>query len=78
MAALASQLKAGNTEKQPEAETVKEDVKAPSWRDLISSYGETNVTRMQILFFTVLTALLAAMHVIDGFQIPRSQPVSCG
>ena len=71
VAALASQLKAGNTGGQLEAEAAKEEATAPSWRDLISSDGEMDVTRLQMLFFTVLIALFVAIHVIDGFQIPE-------
>ena len=71
VAALASQLKAGNTGGQLEAEAAKEEATAPSWRDLISSDGEMDVTRLQMLFFPVLIAFFAAIHVIDGFQIPE-------
>jgi hypothetical protein len=43
----------------------------PSWRDLISSDGEIDVTRVQMLFFTVLMAVFVAIHVIDNYQIPE-------
>ena len=71
VAALASQLKASNTGGRLEAEAATEGATAPSWRDLICSDGEMDVTRLQMLFFTVLIAFFVAIHVIDGFQIPE-------
>jgi hypothetical protein len=50
----------------------KEQAAAPSWRDLIaSSKGGIDVTRLQMLFFTVLIALFVSIHVLDNFQIPE-------
>ena len=57
---------------RPEAEAEIAKAAAPSWRDLIASAkGEIDVTRLQMLFFTVLIALFVAIHVLDNFQIPE-------
>jgi hypothetical protein len=72
VATLASQVKASNPAEPPAPQAVKERAAAPSWRDLISSAdGEIDVTRLQMLFFTVLIALFVAIHVLDNFQIPE-------
>jgi hypothetical protein len=72
VATLTSQLKACNKEDRPASKAVaKAGDSKPSWRDLISSDGEIDVTRLQMLFFTVLIALFVAIQVIDGFQIPE-------
>ena len=56
----------------------KTGVAAPSWRDLITSDGEIDVTRLQMLFFTVLIATFVSIHVIDSFQIPEIPPSFLG
>ena len=71
IATLASQIKDSNRADMPEAKAVKDPAATPRWRDLIASDGEIDVTRLQMLFFTVLIALFVAIHVIDGFQIPE-------
>lgn len=50
-ATLGSQLAPRNTADKAE------EVAEPSWRDLIASDGEIDVTRLQMLFFTVLIAV---------------------
>ncbi|MEI9982316.1 MAG: hypothetical protein WDN69_03310 [Aliidongia sp.] len=42
----------------------------PEWSDLVSDNGQIDVTRMQMLFFTVLMAIYVVGHVIDTYQIP--------
>jgi hypothetical protein len=42
----------------------------PEWSDLVSDDGQIDVTRMQMLFFTVLMAIYVVGHVIDTYQIP--------
>jgi len=71
VATLASQIKASSAADRPEAETEKKQPAAPNWHDLISSDGQIDVTRLQMLFFTVLIAVFVSMHVIDSFQIPE-------
>ena len=71
IATLAAQVKTNEAER-PAAETEKQRPAAPSWGDLISSAkGEIDVTRLQMLFFTVLIALFVSIHVLDNFQIPE-------
>jgi hypothetical protein len=42
----------------------------PRWADLVADAGQIDVTRMQMLFFTVLMAFYVVAHVIDTYQIP--------
>jgi len=42
----------------------------PAWSDLVVAGGQIDVTRVQMLFFTVLTALYVAIHVLDDYEIP--------
>jgi hypothetical protein len=42
----------------------------PEWSDLVASDGEIDVTRVQMLFFTVLVAVYVSVHVIDNYEIP--------
>ncbi len=71
IATLASQVKASDPTVPSAPEAAKERV-APNWRDLIASADDQiDVTRLQMLFFTVLIALFVVIHVIDGFQIPE-------
>jgi hypothetical protein len=78
LATLGSQLASRNTADREEAEGAREAVAAPSWRDLIVSDGEVDVTRLQMLFFTVLIAVFVSIHVIDSFQIPEIPPSFLG
>jgi len=68
---LGSQLAPQSNAGQAKAEPVPERTAAPSWRDLIVSDGEIDVTRLQMLFFTVLIALFVSIHVVDSFEIPE-------
>jgi hypothetical protein len=43
----------------------------PSWRDLVEADGQIDVTRVQMLFFTVLVAVFVLIHVIDNYEIPE-------
>ena len=43
---------------------------APHWRDLVAVDGNIEITRVQMLFFTVLMAIFVIIHVIDNFEIP--------
>jgi hypothetical protein len=70
LATLGSQLAPQSKAERPEAEMAAERT-APSWRDLIVADGEIDVTRLQMLFFTVLIALYVSIHVIDNFEIPE-------
>jgi hypothetical protein len=72
LATLGSQLAPRSTAEEAEA------VAEPSWRDLIASDGEIDVTRLQMLFFTVLIAVFVSIHVIDSFQIPEIPPSFLG
>ncbi len=78
LATLGSQLAPRATTDPAEAEAAREGVAAPSWRDLIASDGEIDVTRLQMLFFTVLIAVFVSIHVIDSFQIPEIPPSFLG
>jgi len=78
LATLGSQLAPRGTADQAEAEAAREAEAAPSWRDLIASDGEIDVTRLQMLFFTVLIAVFVSIHVIDNFQIPEIPPSFLG
>ena len=78
LATLGSQLAPRGTADQAEAVAAREAVAAPSWRDLIASDGEIDVTRLQMLFFTVLIAVFVSIHVIDSFQIPEIPPSFLG
>jgi hypothetical protein len=71
LATLGSQLAPRRTADQEAAFAAREAVAEPSWRDLIASDGEIDVTRLQMLFFTVLIAVFVSIHVIDSFQIPE-------
>ncbi len=42
----------------------------PRWADLVADDGQIDVTRTQMLFFTVLMAFYVVAHVIDTYQIP--------
>lgn len=42
----------------------------PRWADLIADNGQIDVTRTQMLFFTVLMAFYVVAHVMDTYQIP--------
>jgi len=75
---LGSQLAPRGTADQAEAVAAREAVAEPSWRDLIASDGEIDVTRLQMLFFTVLIAVFVSIHVIDSFQIPEIPPSFLG
>jgi hypothetical protein len=75
LATLGSQLAPRGAADQEEA---REAVAEPSWRDLIASDGEIDVTRLQMLFFTVLIAVFVSIHVIDSFQIPEIPPSFLG
>jgi hypothetical protein len=68
---LGSQFAPQGKAEQVGAERAPESTAAPSWRDLIVSDGEIDVTRLQMLFFTVLIALFVSIHVIDSFEIPE-------
>lgn len=72
LATLGSQLAPRGTADQEKA------VAEPSWRDLIASDGEIDVTRLQILFFTVLIAVFVSIHVIDSFEILEIPPSFLG
>jgi hypothetical protein len=72
LATLGSQLAPRGAADQAEAAA------EPSWRDLIASDGEIDVTRLQMLFFTVLIAVFVSIHVIDSFQIPEIPPSFLG
>ena len=72
LATLGSQLAPRGTADQAEA------VAEPTWRDLIAADGEIDVTRLQMLFFTVLIAVFVSIHVIDSFQIPEIPPSFLG
>lgn len=78
LATLGSQLAPRGTADRAEAEASREGAAAPSWRDLIASDGEIDVTRLQMLFFTVLIAVFVSIHVIDSFQIPEIPPSFLG
>jgi len=78
LATLGSQLAPRATTDPAEAEAAREGVAAPSWRDLIASDGEIDVTRLRMLFFTVLIAVFVSIHVIDSFQIPEIPPSFLG
>ena len=75
---LGSQLTPRGTVDHAEAVAAREVVAEPSWRDLIASDGEIDVTRLQMLFFTVLIAVFVSIHVIDSFQIPEIPPSFLG
>ena len=45
---------------------------------MIVSDGEIDVTRLQMLFFTVLIAVFVSIYVIDSFQIPEIPPQFSG
>ncbi len=78
LATLGSQLAPRGTADLAEAEAAREAEAAPSWRDLIASDGEIDVTRLQMLFFTVLIAVFVSIHVIDNFEIPEIPPSFLG
>ncbi len=78
LATLGSQLAPRGAANQAEAVAAREAVAEPSWRDLIASDGEIDVTRLQMLFFTVLIAVFVSIHVIDSFQIPEIPPSFLG
>ena len=78
LATLGSQLASRGTAEPEQTEMGKTGVAAPSWRDLITSDGEIDVTRLQMLFFTVLIATFVSIHVIDSFQIPEIPPSFLG
>jgi hypothetical protein len=78
LATLGSQLAPRGAADQAEAVAAREAVAEPSWRDLIASDGEIDVTRLQMLFFTVLIAVFVSIHVIDSFQIPEIPPSFLG
>jgi len=78
LATLGSQLAPRGAADRAEAEAAREGATAPSWRDLIASDGEIDVTRLQMLFFTVLIAVFVSIHVIDSFQIPEIPPSFLG
>jgi len=42
----------------------------PRWADLVADDGQIDVTRTQMLFFTVLMAIYVVTHVVDTYQIP--------
>ncbi len=42
----------------------------PQWSDLIIASGEIDVTRVQMLFFTVIVALFVALKVLTSGEIP--------
>jgi hypothetical protein len=78
LASLGAQLAPRGTTDPAEAASVREPDAAPSWRDLIAINGEIDVTRLQMLFFTVLIAVFVSIHVIDSFQIPEIPPSFLG
>jgi hypothetical protein len=78
LATLGSQLAPRGAADQAEAVAAREAVAEPSWRDLIASDGEIDVTRLQMLFFTVLIAVFVSIHVIDSFEIPEIPPSFLG
>ena len=78
LATLGSQLAPRGTADHEEAVAAREAVAEPSWRDLIASDGEIDVTRLQMLFFTVLIAVFVSIHVIDSFEIPEIPPSFLG
>ena len=45
----------------------------PKWSDMVLSAdgGEIDVTRAQMLFFTVITALFVTLKIITGYAIPE-------
>src|SRR5947209_6486748 len=75
---VGSQLASRSKSDRTEAASARKRVAAPSWRDLIASDGEIDVTRLQMLFFTVLIAAFVSVHVIDSFQIPEIPPSFLG
>jgi len=78
LATLGSQLAPRGTADPAAAGSAAKDAAAPSWRDLIACDGEIDVTRLQMLFFTVLIAAFVSVHVIDSFQIPEIPPSFLG
>jgi hypothetical protein len=45
----------------------------PQWSDLViasDSRSEIDVTRVQMLFFTVIVALFVALRIVSGGEIP--------
>ncbi|MDR3534697.1 MAG: fibronectin type III domain-containing protein [Rhodopila sp.] len=45
--------------------------RTPQWSDLVVDGGEVDVTRTQMLLFTVITAVFVAMKLFDESQIPE-------
>jgi hypothetical protein len=43
----------------------------PRWSDLLISDGEIDVSRVQMLFFTVITAVFVGMKVLNSYTIPE-------
>jgi hypothetical protein len=78
VATLGSQFASRSKSDRTRALSAARRVAAPSWRDLIASDGEIDVTRLQMLFFTVLIAVFVSVHVIDSFQIPEIPPSFLG
>jgi hypothetical protein len=74
LATLGSQLAPRGAADREEAVAAREAVVEPSWRDLIASDGEIDVTRLQML----LIAVFVSIHVIDNFQIPEIPPSFLG
>lgn len=49
-------------------------LRSPRWADLVVNYdgaNEIDVTRMQMLFFTVVTALFVGLKIVSGYAIPE-------
>jgi hypothetical protein len=49
-------------------------LRRPRWADLVINYNGTNeidVTRMQMLFFTAVTALFVGLKIVSGYAIPE-------
>jgi len=67
VATLGSALAAGPA---PATKPVIDGKIKPAWADLIADDGQIDVTRTQMLFFTVLMAIYVVAHVIDTYQIP--------
>jgi hypothetical protein len=70
VATLGSALKQGQDPAAAKKDA-RDPAQKPSWRDLIiDPENEIDVTRVQMLFFTILVAIYVAIHVIDNYEIP--------
>lgn len=67
---LGSAFAASPPKSTPQPERAAGVGRKPKWQDLVSVDGEIDVTRVQMLFFTVLMAIYVAIHVISTYEIP--------